>query len=192
VGANVRLLREAQELTQAELVQRWSGMGLHWARSKLSALEAGRRPVISLGELWVFATSLDAPVSRLVAGKGSVTLAPTSVVVDRGELAAQLGQSTGPDFVVRDVVGQVEMVGQVKWNSSSSLEARLARQLNVSEDDLATAVLRRYGRDLIRERDARIDDIGPMTVRERTARRGHVTRQLVAELRKDLEASSGP
>jgi len=114
-------------------------------------------------------------------------LAPTSVVVDRGELAAQLGRSTErePDFVIGDRVIQLKTPNDL-------LVERLAGHFDISRDDLAAAVLRRYGRDLISERDARIEDIGPMTVRERTARRGHVTRQLVAELRKELESSSGP
>jgi hypothetical protein len=47
-------------------------------------------------------------VSALFADEGCATLAPTRVVVDRGELAGVVCQSTEPDLVIGDMVLQIK------------------------------------------------------------------------------------
>src|SRR3954471_24324314 len=74
VGRNVQGLRVEQNLTQQELVQRFEDWGLSWARSKLAALEGGKRPRVDLEELLLIAASLQCSLLDLVDGSDDIAL----------------------------------------------------------------------------------------------------------------------
>lgn len=88
VGENVKRLRLQQGLTQHELVWKWRACGLHWARSKLAALENGHRPKISGGELFIIAFVFDAWHSEMFAGDGDVELVPGAPTWPRDAIRA--------------------------------------------------------------------------------------------------------
>jgi transcriptional regulator with XRE-family HTH domain len=203
VGANVRRLREVEGVTQAELVEKCERMGLHWARSKLSALEAGRRPTTGLGELLTFAMALHAPVSEMFAGEGKVIITPTSFEIARRGVEALLSAEPSPIDSSTSSPWAFPAGSSSKGDLEASegdlearakdLRGRLARLIEVldsTEDVVRRQIEDQYGHDLTTERDRRVEEMGPMSLRERRARRGHVTRQLVGELREALEESS--
>jgi hypothetical protein len=69
----------------------------------------------------------------------------------------------------------------------SDAERHAARKLGMTSERLSVAARRRWGRTLSQERDRRLsertDDASP---RSRQALRGHITRELMAELEEEL------
>ena len=65
---------------------------------------------------------------------------------------------------------------------------KAARPLDVEPVVFAAAALRLYGRSFTEERDARVEKHGPaVSPRVKQARRGHASRQLIAEIRDFLD-----
>jgi transcriptional regulator with XRE-family HTH domain len=71
LGKNIRSLREATGLTQAELGEAMVSLGFPWqSRQTVAEVEAGRRPP-SLEELVALAAYFDMPVNTLFTGAGT-------------------------------------------------------------------------------------------------------------------------
>jgi hypothetical protein len=126
----------------------------------------------------------------------------------RGDQAAMRGLSTeAVDIPVRrgvaptsrsgrfpDVLAEAQRFGigdrsmlEHALDEVSDTERHAARKLGTTPERLNMAAMRRWGRTLAKERDYRLseqaDDVSP---RSRQALRGHITRDLMAELEDEL------
>lgn len=194
VGLNVRRLREEKVLTQHELVQLWRRHGLNWARSKLSALESGARPSMSMGDLVIMAVSLRVPLAELLEGVGPVRLDPNEAELDRadmrrlmaGEVIDPEKLAVGPETVERQRTHQSQVPAELPVQA----DVELAQRLRVHPLEVVNTALGMFdNHTLTTERDRRVERMGAMSAQERTAHRGHITRELAelvtARLRRD-------
>lgn len=168
--------------------------GLRWTRSTVALAEAGRKP-ISLDELVLLALCLcGGDAGELLAGDGDVRLANT--VLSLAELRAVLsGDRPGSGVAVSRIQEtQATVVGLrmkddlaavgLATPATGDAEAKAARRLGRTVEDVNTAAAQLWGRSLTQERDRRVaagttDSTSARTVQ---AMRGHITPQLLAEL----------
>ncbi|GAA2040674.1 hypothetical protein GCM10009740_37030 [Terrabacter terrae] len=192
IGRNVKRLRSESALTQHELAQVWKRHGLSWARSKLASLEAGGRPQVSVAELILMAIAMRVPITEFFAGPpGSrVALAPYEADTDASEVATLFSdQEPAVDLTVsgeayKELLSHVERVSQ---EQSVQADVELAQRLGIHPKRAIQAAFALFdGRSLTTERDRRVERMGAMTVQERQAHRGHVTRELSALVEKRI------
>ena len=86
-----------------------------------------------------------------------------------------------PGAAHMDVLGAAEHLAE-------EATVKAAKALGATPLEVATAAEQLWNRGLAAERDARADALGPASsTRARQARRGHVTRRLLAELQPVIE-----
>jgi transcriptional regulator with XRE-family HTH domain len=188
VGENVRRLRRQRGLTQHELAQLWKRQGLNWPRSKIAALETGNRPHVNVADLILMAAGLGATVGEFFEGSGDVLLAPHPRVVDRESLRPAL--SGGP--MDPDAIWLLPGKWGEPWGRPSEADRELARRLGVPAEAVAQAVMSIFdGRTLTEERDRRVANLGEMSMSERMAHRGHVTRELADLVEDQISKDAG-
>jgi hypothetical protein len=180
-------LREHREglisLTQDDVARAAQRLGFDWGRSSVAAIEAGERD-LSGAELLALPYILDEAIRVAVPGARigyRVSLAEllrpgrTEVLALSDTLTMTRKQVDGwlegahPELNPRRL--DTETVGEA--------EQKAARSLGVTVSTLSSMTNKAWGHSLTVERDARLadrDDVTPQT-------RGHVTRQLVSELR---------
>lgn len=208
IGRNLRVWREAQGWTQSEVAYRCRTLGADWTQATVSAMEAGNRP-LELGEFLVLLVALRIPPSDLVAGEGplrfaSTATAPAEAVAAIFNEEAVLGLTPhlvepvitnalgrafqAPKRIVHDFEARYRHPsferppsGQIIAAAEQEAERKAARRLGMTPRALTLAAYALWGRSLTDEREQRV---GPDPNR---ARRGHVTRQLIEELRRYQE-----
>jgi hypothetical protein len=178
-------------------------------RSTVAAVESGERP-LTLEEFLLLPLALSRLVRRdlrladLISGLsltsraadelrvaiGALEIEHSALAVYlRGRKVAASGAFTRPGRKVSDL----EDVTSYTWGGEGpggvargrEAEQRAARKFGVDVDQVAAAAERRWGRGLSEERDVRLrqrvgKDMAPQQVR---AVRGHVTRELLEEIR---------
>lgn len=215
VGGRVRKLREERGWTQDQLAGHLRMIGLNWPRSTVAKLERGERAV-SLEELLLVAMIFDLPIADLVPGTADeIALTPLSSV-RAGDLSAFLRGEVTPHIRYLDSPLQREHVPrateamrrtmarlEARWPklsakdlfaaeaaASGEVETKGAVRIGVEPFDLAIAAQRLYGRSLTAERDARVKDRGvTQTPASLRAVRGHVTRELLEEIKQEITES---
>ncbi|MFC6422333.1 helix-turn-helix transcriptional regulator [Ornithinimicrobium tianjinense] len=193
VGRNVARLRAERRWTQIELRERWVQVGLAWPRPKLSALESGRRDAVSLGELVLMAIAFQEPLTELVRydgpGDREIALSPASSQVTAEALASLFGGSppTGAEVLV---FGPEEGdASLVKLGTPVQADVELAVRLGVPPQEVIQTAMRLFsGNSLHQERDARAESLLELKGSDADPRayRGHVTRELSAQVEKSL------
>lgn len=217
VGENARKLRESVGASQDDVAAAARAAGLRWSRSRVAALERGEKS-IDVAELVLLAHALGrvtgepARVADLLDGEGAVELSPT-VTVHRSSLARYLGGEPvqiragdvpGEKAHLLDAVaasrpghgrtwrlaGPEATLGQIEdaEQGAGEAEERAGRTLGVSRADVAHLSAGLWGRAMTAERDHRVGDAPAAS---RAQLRGRVTRQLVTELRAQLEVVGG-
>jgi hypothetical protein len=198
-GWQVARLREMGGLTQDDLAMSAQRLGFAWGRSSITALEAGKRELTAAEFFALPIIALDALSAVHPDGwQGAVRqwgddLQPAAFVqLDRSEDLELDEGCTVPRGVVAGwfVSGKAKMVRPpVRSRSAPSMvageaERKLARALGLEPGDVVAAAVKRWGRSLTEERDARTGALVDENTPRRTvqARRGRVTRQLIAEL----------
>jgi transcriptional regulator with XRE-family HTH domain len=207
VGRNVRAAREEIGMSQDLVARLLRGYGLNWTRSALAKFERGERDTLTVEQLVALSLALMRTPDSLVEGAEWVTLGPDSrmrgsalVRLLRGEREAW---GNDDDFdvpfwreaikITQRVPGKVSSSFDV-WRlaawSAGDAEARAARRLGRKPVEVARAAYRLWGRSLVAERDHRLQLDEGVGARSLPALRGHVTRQLLDELRTELEDGS--
>lgn len=205
VGKNLRTWREEAELTQSEVARAAGELGFSWRQSTVAAIENGRREV-SLGEFLAlpFIVNRLAPnagggrflhLAGLLQGGGTdVALSPDTWLHDptnnlQGLVRSGIvGVEDGiPAGAVRPRPGVLKEIPE-RVEGVLEAEGKAARSLAVSPMEIRAASHRVWGRSLTDEREARLkgrvdDDASPRSLQ---AHRGHVTRELLAELEEVL------
>lgn len=214
VGENVRRIREAAGARQDDVAAAAREVGLSWTRSKVTALERGDK-ALDLAEAVLLAEAMGkvaghpVGVADLLAGDGAVRLSRVRVI--HRESLRRFVDGAPVKVLVRDVPGGYEwareamaklpaMLGRMVLlagddvsveslrhaeNVAGEAEERAGRTLGLTKMEVAYLSVGLWDRTLSEERDRRVGDDVPAA--SRSAKRGRVTRQLIAELRVRLE-----
>lgn len=208
VGLGVQALRTAAGLTQDELARKVREAGGDWDQAAVARLEGGRRGV-SPEQLLILGSALEVELWRLIGGRDNdwIRLSPTARQRTRAIRAAYGGQAVGTipagDFddpgtrSVRKFFGDRQELlrrvaavwpeatrpqGHAVVDAVGDAERKAARRLGVDPVVLSAAAYRTWGRSFAEHRDAAAAELGAGSRRSLQAVRGHVTRQLLAEL----------
>lgn len=192
VGENLRRLRLARRWTQEAAARE---IGLPWKRTHVAALESGRRETVDVGTLLVLAATFEVPLTELVQGDGEVLLTTRADAEDYG-LTATRAQLREWFSGARSTVMTSGAAASIAWVDHFHHKARpipvaadrvLANRLGRRLFDVVEAAEGLWGRSLTEERDRRVAELGDLSVGERQARQGHITRELSRALQQWIE-----
>ena len=139
----------------------------------------------------VMAVSLQVTVPGLLASEGSILLEPYEVDLEANQvmqlLAGEQSQSK-PDPSWEEDVSSFDRWSQLNLGESEAATARWAELFNM-ETSLFIVLTRKVfdGRTLTEERNRQLEKLGDVTLQQRTAHRGHVTRRLLRQLEQFLK-----
>jgi transcriptional regulator with XRE-family HTH domain len=190
VGPAVARWRESVGVRLEELEQALRYVGVPWPASTLSRFERGERD-LRLGEAIALLPALELASGRRVSwagllGADTEVRATSRIKVSPADLPRPRGQrwKSYPgwkSFAEALVTGTVSEL-------PDATDRRVARSLRVRPELVQTAAMKRYGRTLAAEREARL--VVRAKADPHLAERGlrsAISRALVAELRADLE-----
>lgn len=192
VGERVRARREGRGWLQQQLAREMGSAGIAWQRGTVAAVEGGHRKA-SAPELVILAGIFDRPLWRFlladddgepVSIRGEMRQ-PRDVVLEMGTGAPVHRTLAAVSLTIRDGEDpRANQSGGPERGGASGTESdvKAARALGVEVGDLQRLAVSTWGHSLEVERDARVDVEGA-SARTVQARRGHVTRRLVEELR---------
>jgi transcriptional regulator with XRE-family HTH domain len=190
VGGSIRRLREARHRTQDDVARAARSAGIRWNSSRVAALERGEKP-IALSDLLELKAVLD------LAGVEGVTwsdLFDSDDVVSfpHGWVAArEIGKALSGQPSELDP-NRVRLMMSIREKTQhftgGEAERKAARRLGVDVRTVLDTSMALWQRSLTAERNARLQAALPDGGEPRTvqARRGHITRQLVAALEERL------
>jgi transcriptional regulator with XRE-family HTH domain len=209
LAAGLKEARQRQGLRQEDAAARVQGVGLaSWIRGTVAQAEVGARK-FSIEEVLLLALAYETSLAGLIAGNDAdvVELTP-DVRLPVGTVRALLsGQSPGELPTVSRNSGEATGTGRFPCplaganrfgigergllarsaGATSEADRHAARKLGVAPDVVAETAQRLWGRSLSEERDYRLVDTSPdLSARRKQALRGHVTRQLLTELEREL------
>lgn len=185
VGRTLQALRSKLGLTQEEAARVIRARGFAWTRAQIAALESGRRPDVGLGELAVLSAAFGVQLVDWLPTAGTVDLG-AQARCDVGSLRAWAVSGPPPALeapVIEDPEnirdwGDLATVGRLV---PSEAEIHAAKRLGITGRGVHRVSTQLWeGRGLDEERARRLAALAqPATA----AYRGHVTRELLAELR---------
>jgi transcriptional regulator with XRE-family HTH domain len=212
LGRRLRALRTAAGRLQEDVAAAARTWGFDWQRGTVAMIELGRRRVtaeefLALPQIardagldglriddlviggssavWVILnplTALDTTLPLATASQGG--LVPTSAEAPDPPEAREI-RRLWPRFLPGHRQSKAE-VFRIALESHGDAETKAARTLGVSPVAVAMVAQRRWRQSLTAQRDALAagrEGVGGIDPRRLQARRGHITRQLVAELR---------
>jgi transcriptional regulator with XRE-family HTH domain len=217
LGARLRQIREESGETATTIAKGCQRVGLQWDRTILTRVEQGQRQV-TFAEILLLAAVYSRPLSDLLPRqtvevgrnkRGAVTatakalqqsLTEKPYAVGGGwkiagleeDLAAAIPRSAGAlEMFEARMPGAAGIdILAAAGHAGDETTTKAAKALGAEAIEVATAAQALWGRGLAEERDERTEQLGPTSsIRARQARRGHVTRQLLAELRPAIEAN---
>lgn len=178
IARNVSELRADRGATQPDLAARMHASGFAWSTNRVTQIETLRRPV-SLLEVVGLAHVFFVPVSRLLAGDDEITL-PSG---DTMPLAVVRDALAGVD---RGEIRELTAEESAQWQASGDDLRKMAAKLGVSPSDFETLAYRVFKQSFRAEREARLGDVSGLSKRSAQTKRGHVSRNLLAEIREHL------
>jgi transcriptional regulator with XRE-family HTH domain len=175
IGHNLREIRGERGLTQEEAAVALQAVGLPWTRAHVASLESGRREDLTLGELLLLCAAFRAPLLRWFKEDepGMIRLGDGAAAAGVDIRAVLTGQN--PADLLGPVLTQEPL--------HSDVEMHAARRLGVAPAEVRTMARRLWGRTLIEEREARLDQEASHAAGPAKGRRGHITRALLREIR---------
>jgi transcriptional regulator with XRE-family HTH domain len=208
VGANLKRLREERGMSQSEfakLVRERSGLIGTFTRDAVASIETGRRAT-SIDEMLVFAWMLEVPVEDFFAGDGYCSVAQVSAARAQNKgfsleaIRALLGGRSALESVMEKRRADFEELQ--RWREDPVAQARARRfsallseptytaaeKFGVSRKAVDRASQQLWGHSAEDEHWVRSDqripvDLSDMGYRATAAIRGHITRELLAELK---------
>ena len=194
VGEQLARLRIKSRLTQEQIVAAVREHGLAWTVDTVSMLEAGRRANLSVPELLLLAQALNRDPWRWFPGEGDVQLTDVTTV-DRAGIRNLLGSRAdrGKGEIKSDYTKadhqtlRAGLTGLAATMPDTEAELHAAETLHAPVSTIKRLAMDLWGWRLDLERDRRIGEgLDQLDPDERRARRGHVTRALLDELRNRL------
>ncbi len=188
VGARVKALRERDGVTLDAVARAGQSAGLPWRRVTVAAIEQGRRR-LTIEELallpWLLERAGVQHGTRALLGDDDrIDLAPR-VTVSGWVLAGMLGRPGETGFVLPQA--DDPLWAAMRRGGREAAEMRAAEALGARPRDIAMTAVRLWGRSLSEERDARLAQRTDLAGRDIHRAAGHVTRQLIRELREYAE-----
>jgi hypothetical protein len=194
IGARMRALRDARGLLQEDVAAQARSLGFDWTRGTVAMLEAGRRRLtleewLLLPQVFDRADAAPLTLPECLPDAGVARLTPYAAVEVDVLRAVCRGQTMDAAWAAAAAADPVTLA------SRGEAERKAAQALHLSAHAVARAAQRRWGRSLTEERDHRfaekwtqlyeppvpaLTDVAPGFVQ---ALKGHITRQLLAELR---------
>ena len=167
--------------------------GLRWTVDTVSQLEVGRRGDLTLSEMAALAHAFKVDPWAWFAGEGDIQLNEMTTV-DRAGMRNLLGSRADHDKgnITNDYTKadrhtlRAGLTDLALMNPPSEAELHAAETLHAPVSTIKRSSMDLWGQSLDRERDSRLKNVSRLTARERQARRGHVTRGLLAELAEAL------
>ena len=207
LAQQIRGIRERRRLSQEQLAGLAEDHGLNWKQDTVALIELGRRK-LNLEEFLLLPSILDADDNELFPEDCQVVLTPTISV---GSVAVSIKNYQVHDShllrvgkqvhkgsakhkrEVMDLEGRGTAAFEHHGKALRNAEVNAARKFGVTPRVIVAAAQRLWKRSLPEERDARLTPAGegtmPIVGERRTlqALRGHITRQLLNELRKEIK-----
>lgn len=202
MGHNLRDLRVERDWTQDDVARQLRLVGLPWTRSHVAALEGERRDDVSLTEILFLSAAFGVRPERWLEGRGQVQLGQ-HLVVPLSQLREILGGTPK-----HSVPNESAVTGVLEWrlvdrladvanlpgaafqayrDVPSEAERNAAKTLGLEPVAVYQLACGLWDHGLDEEREARLQEGGRPMVKK-AAYRGHITRQLIRELR---EANAG-
>lgn len=187
IGQQIRRIREQRHLLQEELARLAQKHGLDWGRDTVAAVETGHRRV-SLEEFLLLKPVLEIDLQDLFQ-KGNIILG--GQVVRSDSLKTLLSSGSSALRVVRNTSVPPSFLN-FRGNGTGarapvvdSAETKAAKKLGVMPQTIVETAQALWQRTLSEERDDRAGrDVDARTLQ---ALRGHISRELIAEIQKELE-----
>jgi len=196
MGHRLRREREDRGLTAADVaLLAVDRLGLGWDRSTVTRIELGQRQLLA-GELVLLAVLHDVPVVDLLPDErcelspavSAVPAAAAKTVEWRQQVAlTDTATSTDTLSVLRTAATAAATLSVTKHQADDAT-VKAAHRLGVDPAAVSVAAVRLWGRGLTAERDRRVEAMPGESPQSRGRRRGHVTRELVEDLRRSLGA----
>jgi hypothetical protein len=215
LAAGLKEARQRQGLRQEDAASRAQRVGLtSWIRGTVAQAEVGARK-FAIEEVLLLALAYETTLADLIAGNDAdlVELSPEArlpvgtvrallsgqsprelpgVSRDGGE-AMETGRFPRPLAEAgRFGIGERDLLAR-PVGATGEADRHAARKLGVSPEIVAETARRLWGRSLSEERDHRLTGHGSdLTARSKQAQRGHITRELLTELERELGGHDGP
>jgi transcriptional regulator with XRE-family HTH domain len=195
LGARIRALRTDRGWSQFRLAELAVEAGLvDWRRPLIANLEAGHRR-LDLGETLVLASVFGVPLVDLLPTERLLVTEHSAMTQAqlRWFLTGGLDGTLGARHVYLDTNYLAWLLAHAPDRQEAT--AKAARALGISEHDLVALAKKVWGTSLPAERDRRLaemPDAEELSARSRQARRGHITRVLLSELRGHMTAAKRP
>lgn len=175
LASGAKASRQSLNLRQEDAAIRLRRLGLStWLRGTVAQVEVGARRV-TFEELLILALAYETSVAELLEGRPGelVEITPEACL----DLAAVRGLLSGRR-------ASLEAIGPAEDTTGiGEAERTAARRLHWPVEEVVARSLAQWGRTLSEERDSRVAERKPdVPTNQVQALRGHVTRQLVAEL----------
>ena len=204
LGHRLRRAREDTARSADQVASDARLLGLGWDRPTVSRIEGGQRQ-LTAAELLLLPLLYDRALAALLPDEPVALTEGAAVsaaglrrcLVDspgRGWALPRLHEAArsgvermrpAVERVAADYptvpAGVLAAATRCGWADDTSIKA--AKRLGADRRDVAVAAQQTWGRGLAAERDARLGAAGGTTARARQARRGHITRALLAEIR---------
>lgn len=165
----LRAARERSGRRQEDVADDMRSLGYQWTKATVASVELGRR-CVDREELHTLALVLDTSLLEL---EDFDFASPGGAVITREMMrASTTGES--PD-------DQTWLIIPAKdWPNDAEIKA--SARLGITTERLQKLASLVWGRSLSEERERRLGDVDDLPRRTVQARRGHITRQLLAEL----------
>lgn len=205
VGRNLRDLRVERDWTQDDVARQLRFVGLPWTRSHVAAMEGERRDDVALAELLFLSVAFGVRPERWLEGEGPIQLGRHLVaplkqlreILSGTPKRAALSESAVTGVLEWRLVDQLAVVAdlpdaafQAYRQVPSDAERNAAKSLDLDPVAVYELACRLWNHGLDEEREARLEEDGRPLVKK-TAYRGHTTRQLIGELRTEIERGGG-
>ncbi len=190
LAAGVKAARMGLGLRQEDAATLLRQLGLaSWIRGTVAQAEVGARR-LTPEELVILALAYETTPAALVVGEDDelVELTPEAwiTVADlRGLWSGRPARIKAPTLPKGAVAARERLKagGQTRRGEASDADRHAARRLGLSLEEATAAATKLWGRTLAEERDRRLAErTGELSPRQLQALRGHVTRELLAEL----------
>ena len=183
IAGRVREALNADGLRYEKVAGSMTVLGFRWTANRVAQVLTGRGG-LSLLEIAGLCATLGRPLSDLIGGSGDVRLPAGTAVAIEGIRKALLEGDPNPWSRAR--VSQIaEAIPVPGHHSEATIKA--ARRLGVSRAEVEAAAAELWGHSFSEERDRRVEMRDGENKRQLQARRGHVARAMLSELKDFFE-----
>lgn len=189
IGTQIKTFRQSEDLRQDDIARAANAYGFPWARTSVASLETGSRE-LSATELLML------PYILATAARWTNTVVDWGLILGDHRAIALTDTVPSSSMGVRDLMqgkrankALLEIAGGVagakeRRHRADELDRKVAKQLDMSVEDVVELARAIYGRSLALERDDRLRARGfEGSGRSRQTASGHITRALIQELK---------